>query len=106
MRLRQPRAAPEQLLAQRAGPVRGLVQAAALELREDELDDLGERARRDHVGDVEAVDAGLLDPGLELVGHRLTGADDHGRLDADTAPLRELAEGPVALSELLHGRLE
>src|SRR5262249_46274590 len=56
----------EQLLAQGAGPVLALVTAAPLQLGHDEIDEAFEALRHHRVSEVEAVDAGRVDPRLHL----------------------------------------
>lgn len=58
----------EHLFPQRARSVFGLVDAAALQFRHDELGEIPIPARRHGVAEVEAVDIGLVDPGLQFVG--------------------------------------
>ena len=84
-----------QLVTQRAlGVARG-VDAAALQLRDDERHDVLEGRRRDGVGEVEAIDVCLLDPCLQLVGDLLGRADDARPEATDLAVLGDVADGPL-----------
>src|SRR5439155_4671569 len=76
-RVRQHQLGPgsEQFLAQAAAAVFAFVDAAALQFRDNELDEILEAFRRYRIGEVETVDAGCLDPGDHRVGDLLRRAD-------------------------------
>ena len=86
MLLRQPRASgTEQLLSQSTLRIRALVAPAPCQLRHQHVGDILEIAGRGGKRNVEAVDVGLLEPGLDIVGD-LLGRTDHdrpGAADAD-----------------------
>ncbi|MPL90041.1 hypothetical protein SDC9_36086 [bioreactor metagenome] len=102
----QPRPVAEELLAQRALAVAGGIDAALLQLGHDMADDIGEGLVRQRIGEVEAVDAGLLDPVLQQVGDRLARADEERPHAADAAPFRQLLDRPdlVAAGQMLNRR--
>src|SRR5882757_449524 len=84
--LRQGGAAAEQLFAQRAGLVGGGIGAALLQLGHEVVDDILEALGRHGIGEVEAVDVGLLHPLLQDVGDGGGRADEHRAEAADAAP--------------------
>ncbi len=96
----------EQLLAQGAFGVFPLVAAALDELRHQHVGDILEIAGRDREGDVEAVDVGVLEPLLDLVGDLLRRADHHGAGAADADMLGDLAHGPdpvgIGAGDIVH----
>ena len=98
MRLGQPcppRA--EQFLAQRPVRIRALVPSPSRQLRHQHVGDILEIARRNRKRNIEAVDVGLFEPGLDIVGDFLRRAD-HDRADAaDADMLGDLAHGPDAV---------
>src|SRR4029453_788075 len=95
MLLRQPGApGTEQLLSQCTRRVSLLVSPALCQLRYQHVGDILEIAGRGGKRDVEAVDIGLLEPGLDIVGD-LLGRADHDRAGAaDADMLDDLAHGP------------
>ena len=95
MRRGEPRAArAEQFFAQRPLAIRALVTPAPDQFRHQHVGDILEIAGRNRERHVEAVDIGLVEPGLDLVGD-LLGRADHDRADAaDADMLGDLAHGP------------
>ncbi|MBD2749320.1 SDR family oxidoreductase [Microvirga sp. BT688] len=83
----------EQLLAQRALSIVPLVNPALLQDRHDEVNKILQRLRRHHAADVEAVHAGLFDPGLKLISDLLGGANQRRVAGAETL-VEDLAQGP------------
>src|SRR4051812_10653763 len=74
------------LFTQRAGPIGLLVAAAPRQLRHQHIGNILEITRRDRKGDVQPVDSGPLDPGLDVVGDLFRRAD-HDRSDAADADM-------------------
>jgi len=87
-------ARPEQAVAQRGVLVLAAVNAAALELGHEVLDHVLERPRADGVGEVEAVDVGLVHPGLHLIGDLARIADEHRPAPAYGRPRGDVAQRP------------
>ena len=69
--LRQQPRRGKQLLAQRAGPVVVFVDAALLQDRHDQIDEVMETLGGHDAAEVEAVDIGFFDPGDQVVGDLL-----------------------------------
>ena len=67
-----------ELFAQGPGAVLILVYTAPLQLRHDQLDEIGERLGHHHVGEIEAVDVGIFHPLLEPIGDLFGRADQLG----------------------------
>src|SRR5882757_6928191 len=67
------------------------VAAAAAQLRHHQVDEVDEGPRGHCVGEVEAVDVGLVDPAFELVGDRRGRADEDRAHRPDADELRHLA---------------
>ena len=94
----QPRSA-EQLLAQGAGQVVALVGAALLQDRHHQVDEVLEALGGHDTAQIEAVDIGFLDPGDQIVGDLLGGADDVWIAAAEPHPpmMRRTVHGSALL---------
>src|SRR5919112_3781714 len=86
-----------QLLAQGGALVLAPHGAAALQLGDDELDEVGHVLVLHRVAEVVAGDAGLVHPPGQLVGHRGGGSDDGGTGAADADELGDVPGGPLLL---------
>src|SRR5439155_26753456 len=87
MLLRQPCSSrTEQLLSQSTLRIRALVAPTPCQLRHQHVRNILEIARRGGERDVEAVDIGLLEPSLDIVGD-LFGRADHDRPGAGDADM-------------------
>src|SRR5690606_8016752 len=100
----QARALAEQLVAQGAVCVGGLVAAAVLQLGHYQVDEVGVAFRGDRAGQVEAVQTGFVDPRQQLVGHLRRRADRLRVAPAQGVLLQQAALGPAA--EALDHRLD
>src|ERR1051325_182950 len=90
MRRRNVRAAPEQLFTIGARTIVVLIDAPALQFRDDEFDKILEALRGHRIGEVETVDPGGLDPKDHLVSDLLRRADKQRAAPADRDMLGEL----------------
>ncbi|EGE61080.1 hypothetical protein RHECNPAF_1260059 [Rhizobium etli CNPAF512] len=110
MRLGQIRPLAEQLLPQRAGAIAGRIDAALLQFRHQIANDILEALGRYGISKVEAVDVGLVDPGLEFVGNGGGRSHDHRSHAADTAPFGQLPDRPalirIAFRQALDRRMD
>src|ERR1700677_2027405 len=72
------------------------------------MNDILERLVRHRVGQIESIDVSLLDPFLQNVGDGGGRADDDGPDSTNSAPLREILDGPgpVAAREILDERMD
>ena len=84
----------EELFAQRAIGIVALVDAALLQDRHHEIDEVLQAFRRDHPAQIEAVDVGVLDPALQLVGDLLGRAHERRVAAAEALLAEDLAQGP------------
>ena len=84
----------EQFFAQRALGIRALVSSAAGQFRHQHVGDILEIAGRNGESDVEAVDVGRFEPGLDIVGDLFRRADHDRPGAADADMLDDLAHGP------------
>ena len=75
MLIRQPRSQTKQLFTERSLTVIIFVHLPLLKLRDNQFDEIRKRFVGNGVGQIEAVDVGLLNPLLELIGNLLNGAD-------------------------------
>src|SRR5690606_28123935 len=106
MPLGQPVALAEQAMTQRTFLIGRLVEAALLQLRYHDVDEILVALGRHRPRQVEAVDLALLDPGGELIGD-LTAVADGARVAAtDLHLFEQLALGPAALLGQLGDRLD
>src|SRR3984893_15824591 len=91
---RQQRRAGEQFLAHGAGAIVALVDAAFLQDRHDQVDEILETLGGHDAAEVEAVDVGLVDPGDQVLGDLLGRADDGRITAAQTHPADDAPHGP------------
>src|SRR5580698_1420828 len=94
MGIYQTRAAAVQLFPQRTVRILSLVDATALQFRYDKLDKVAKRLMRQRVGKIEAVDVGLFDPRLQLIGNFLRTTYRQRPKTTYATPLRDLPYGP------------
>ena len=96
----------KQLLAQRPRAIGGGIGATPLQLRHDVTHDVLEGVGRHCIGDVEAVDVGLIDPFLQRVGDLRWRSHEDRSQPADAAELGELVHRPrlVTAGEVLDHR--
>ena len=52
---------------------------------------------RHGVGQIEAIDIGFLDPGLQFIGHRFRTADEQRAKAADAHPVRQRFHRPLTI---------
>ncbi|MCY1184618.1 hypothetical protein D9M73_253280 [compost metagenome] len=67
-----------------------------MQLGHQQVDYIGQVVRLHGVGQVETVDAGMVQPGFQLVGHLAGSADQHGAATAEANELGGFAYGPAA----------
>src|ERR1700753_3945715 len=95
MRCPEPRpAVAEQFFTQRPLAICVLVTPAPNQLGHQHVGDVLEIAGRDRERHVQAIDVGLVNPRLDVVGDLLGRADHHGADAADPDMLDDLAYGP------------
>lgn len=93
----QTRAAAEQFFAQGPLAVLLLKDAALLQLRHQQLDDIAEGFVSDGIGEVKAIDVRLFDPGLQFVRHGLRAANHQRTEAADPRPIGQGLHRPLAV---------
>ena len=83
--------------ARRAGPVGGFMAAALLQLRHHQLDKVDPALRVKDAGQVKAVDAGLIHPVDQRVGHLRRRAANQRIATAQRVLLQQPAAGPAVV---------
>ncbi len=74
-----------------------LKDAALLQLRHQQLDDIAEGFVSDGIGEVKAIDVRLFDPGLQFVRHGLRAANHQRTEAADPRPIGQGLHRPLAV---------
>lgn len=85
------------LLPQRSWSILPLVAPAFLQLRYEQVDYLLETLRHRRCCEVETVDPGFFNPGLELVGNGLGGSDNDGTVASQSDEVGNLSNRPRLL---------
>ncbi len=100
----------KQFFAQGARLIVLLIDAAFLQLRDQQLHHIGESFVSDGVGKVKAIDIGLFHPALQLVGHRFGTANQQWAKATNTHPVGQRLHRPLTIriggGEGLHRRLD
>ena len=94
MARRQQGRAGEQFLTQGARTIVALVDAALLQDRHDQVDEILETLGGHDAAEVEAVDIGVVDPGDQVLGDLLGRADDRRIAAAQTHAADDAPQGP------------
>ncbi len=87
----------KELLSQRAIWVGGLVSAPALQLRYDPIDHVHKGLGTHDESEIEAVEVGLVYPGLELIGDSCRRSDNDGSDSADRDMFGDFTDSPPSV---------